>query len=133
MSLPTVMRYHSTVNSLLTSLLLIPLKICMQANWIKRPEFKYLVFALLFSAIAILSVIPKTEPMEVQATVVSKGTLPSPEVAGDKLSLKTDSGRLVTIGISPQYGVRVGDRVLLNTYETYLFARKYHFIKLIRE
>jgi len=91
------------------------------------------VIFLMILTFAVISWIPKSEPRLIEAIVTSKGTRPAEGPSGDKLSVKTDSGRIVTVSTPSQYGIRVGDRILLSTHDRYLFGAAYQFVKRIQE
>jgi len=78
---------------------------------------------------AVLSWIPKSEPQLVEAVVTSKGIRPAVGPSGDRLAVRTDTGRIAIVSTSSQFGIRVGDRILLSTHDRYLFGPKYQFVK----
>jgi len=100
-------------------------------------KFKYVVSLVLALVVvlmvSVLGTLPKSEPKNIEAVVTSKGTRSNYGPSGDRLRLRIDTGKLVTVSIGPQAGIRVGDRVVLNTYDRYMFGPKYQFVKLLRQ
>ncbi len=78
--------------------------------------------------------IPASDTREVSGVVISKGTTQGLDNSGALLVVKLkDKSGCITLGTNIQVGIRVGDEVLLGTYDRIFFSPRYEFRrKLVR-
>jgi len=89
----------------------------------------------LFAALVLLagvgvyfaSVVPTSHTIEITAEVVSRTSRSGPTGNTGILICKLDTGNTVMVNAPAISKARTGDKVMLRTYERYLFGNKYQF------
>jgi len=98
-----------------------------------KPKTIFIIAAVFVIGIgnSVLISLPKSDPHHIEGIIISKGTLQGEDSNGDKLVVEIESGRKTTIATWTQTGARVGDRVLLNTYDRFFYGPAFQFVKVL--
>lgn len=89
---------------------------------------------LVSASLYFASVVPAGLFVEVKAEVLSRTARSGPTGNVGVLICKLDSGNRVSVDLPPHGKAQIGDRVLLRSYERYIFGDKYQFAgKLITD
>ncbi len=83
---------------------------------------------LLFAAgVYSASFVPASATSEIEAEVITRTARSSPTGNIGILLCKLDSGSTVTVELPPHGKARKGDRIMLRSYDRYIFGAKYQF------
>ncbi len=93
-----------------------------------------ILLVLISASLYFASVIPVSETIEVKAEVVSRTARSGPTGHTGVLICELTSGSRVRVDLPSHAVAKIGDRVVLRTYERYIFGNKYSFAgKLIAD